>query len=95
MQQARSVAARKAHAADGFAVRRTRPAAARAEEFLARLAAFRKAPQVYRFRSYFDVLEKSLRGHRVYLVPENQSEVQIIDLQQKSHPQLLAFDEAQ
>ncbi len=78
--------------AEGYAARRTLPAQAEADEFLARLDAYRKAPMVYRFRTYFDVLEEALAGLKLYVAPDVQSEVLIIDLEEKLRPQLLEFE---
>jgi len=75
--------------ASAYAYRERTIAEADAEKFLIQLDAYRKAPQVYLHRTYFDTMEEALKGQRVYVVPVSQNEVQIIDLQEKIRTSIL------
>ncbi|MCK4283738.1 MAG: hypothetical protein KAX44_05425, partial [Candidatus Brocadiae bacterium] len=92
VEDARAQEANAIYEAEGYAARRTLPAQAEADQFLVRLDAYRKAPTVYKFRTYFDVLEGALEGLKLYLAPDVPSEVLIIDLEEKLRPQLLEFE---
>jgi regulator of protease activity HflC (stomatin/prohibitin superfamily) len=75
--------------AGGYAYREATVAEATARQFRVQLQAYRKAPRVYRFRTYFDALEGSLDRQKLFVVPVTSDEVQIIDLQEKIRTQLL------
>jgi len=64
-------------------------AKAETERFKIQLEAYEKAPDVYRFRRYFDALEELLDGHRLYIVPRSENEVLQIDMEQKSRADML------
>ena len=75
--------------ASAYAYRERTLAEADAAKFLIQLDAYRKAPQVYLHRTYFDTMEEALKDQRVYVVPVSQNEVQIIDLQEKIRTSIL------
>jgi membrane protease subunit HflK len=64
-------------------------AEAEAELFEARAEVYEKAPLVYLYRTYLDAIERAVRKQRVFVVPESENEVQIIDLQEKIRPFIL------
>ncbi|KPK65237.1 MAG: hypothetical protein AMK73_03550 [Planctomycetes bacterium SM23_32] len=80
--------------AEGYAYRESKVAKAEAEQFLAQLDAYRAAPRVYLFRTYFDTIEHAFEKQKLYVVPVTANEVQIIDLQEKIRTQLLEDFEA-
>ncbi len=56
------------------------------------LDVYQRAPLVYMFRTYFDAIEKVLQGQKVYLLPETDDEVIIIDSKEKLTPELLKLN---
>jgi hypothetical protein len=56
-------------------------AEAESDRFSVQLAAYSKAPHVYRYRKYFSAVEQVLEGQRLFILPVTKDEVQIIDLQ--------------
>jgi regulator of protease activity HflC (stomatin/prohibitin superfamily) len=64
-------------------------ATAEAEQFVTQFDAYKRAPRVYMFRTYFDILEESLPGHKVFVVPVEDHEVQVVKLEEKMSTGLL------
>ena len=85
-------AAQAVSAAKGYAEGVLKTEEANKDEFIVQLATYEKAPLVYLFRSYFESIEEALAGQTVFVVPEMQSEVNIIDMQAHLRPQLLDLD---
>jgi len=69
--------------AQAYSYRLSTMAKAEAERFRKQRLAYEKAPQVYKYRKYFSAVEQILRGHRIFVVPDANDEVQIIDLQER------------
>jgi regulator of protease activity HflC (stomatin/prohibitin superfamily) len=66
-----------------YTYRLTTVAKAERDRFEIQRQAYEKAPRVYRFRKYFTAVEDLLTGHRLYIVPIVEDEVNIIDMQEK------------
>jgi len=92
VSDAKGRAAEIAADANIYAYRLKALAEAEAERFKIQHDAYRKSPQVYRFRKYFSILEDVFEGHRLYIGPITQDEVQILDLQEKLRADMLAID---
>ncbi|MCD6417025.1 MAG: hypothetical protein J7M08_10095 [Planctomycetes bacterium] len=90
--EASASAAQTVSAAKGYAEGVLKTEEASKDEFIVQLATYEKAPLVYLFRSYFESIEEALAGQTVFVVPEMQSEVNIIDMQAHLRPQLLDLD---
>ena len=93
LENGKAEAARIANASKSYAYRVKALAKADADRFLVQLLAYRKAPNVYRYRKYVSALQKLLPGHRLYVVPVAEDEVQVIDLKEGSGSDLLRFGE--
>jgi regulator of protease activity HflC (stomatin/prohibitin superfamily) len=76
-------AARLTSEANSYRYRLETFAAAEANRFDVQLEAYRKAPEVYRYRKYFSALEEVLLKQRLFVVPTTEQEVLMMDLQEK------------
>jgi membrane protease subunit HflK len=76
--------------AQSYAFEKATLARAAAERFLGQLKAYRAAPDIYRREQRLAVLEEVLQGIRKFVVvtDQNNSEVVIVDLQEKLTPNL-------
>ncbi len=92
VQDALAYRSEQVSAAQGYATRTLENARAEKDQFLVQLNAYRKSPDVYLARSYFDAMEEVLDGQVIFVVPPVPSEVDIIDLQERLKPQLLKLD---
>jgi len=92
VNEARGKAAQVLSEAESYGYRLRKVSEAEAHRFGVRLAAYRTAPEVYRYRKYFSALEQALQGHKLLLVPDLKDEVQIIDLQHKVSSDILNID---
>ncbi|MFW6188940.1 MAG: hypothetical protein ACOC7T_00775 [Planctomycetota bacterium] len=92
VEEAKAASAEKVNEAEGYAYRLLENARAEKEKFLVQLEAYRKAPLVYEFRTYFDAVEEGLGGQKLYVLPTAAREVQIIDMKERLRPQLLDLD---
>jgi regulator of protease activity HflC (stomatin/prohibitin superfamily) len=81
--EAAGQAAEERYRAEGRASALKAVIAAERDQFLAQLAAYRQAPEVYKVRTYLDALEEALRGQNLTVVPESPVNVQILDLKQR------------
>ena len=83
VNEAKGKSAQTINEAQAYHYRLQKVSQAERDRFLVQVQAWRKAPEVYRYRSYFSAVEDVLEGHKLYIVPINKEEVQIIDLQDK------------
>jgi len=89
---ARAEAAERKYFAEGYAARLRANAVADRDQFLAQLAAYRKAKWVYKIRTYLDAVEQALSGQRLIIVPLTPTDTQVIDLKEKLRPTLIDLD---
>ena len=92
VQDALAFRSEQLSAAGGYAAKTLQNARAEKDQFLVRLEAFGKSPDVYLTRSYFDAVEEVLDRQVIYVVPPVPHEVDVIDLQERLKPQLLRLD---
>ena len=69
LPQARVEAGTKVVAAEAYKIRRKESASAEAEQFIKRLASYKKSPKVYRSRQWLETLERALGNTRKYVIP--------------------------
>ncbi|MFP4175748.1 MAG: SPFH domain-containing protein [Candidatus Brocadiia bacterium] len=75
--------------AEGYRYRLEKVSEAEKDRFDIQLDAYLRAPEVYRYRKYFTAVEDVLGGHKLLIVPINEKEVNIIDMQEKRGTDLL------
>jgi len=92
VNQAEGQAAQTVGKANSYSYELSTLAKAEADRFEIQLGAYRRAPEVYRFRKYFFALERVLEGHRLYVGPITENEVQIFDLQDKLRADILEVE---
>ncbi len=90
--QAEGQAAETKYDAEGYAAMLRATAAAERDQFLAQLEAYRRAPDVYRTRTYLDYVEQALQGQKLFVVPRTSVDVQIIDETGSVRPSILDLD---
>ncbi len=95
VQGAKAHKAERVSQAEGYSAKTLANAEAEKDQFLVQLQAYKKAPMVYRFRRYFENVERALSDQKIYVVPVTASEVDIIDMQERLRPQLLDLDVAE
>ena len=83
VSRAKGHAAAIVNRAKGYSESIVQVAQPAAERFKVQLAAYRAAPDVYRYRKYFGAMEQLLKGNRLYIVPNNKNGVMVFDLQDK------------
>ncbi|MFP4028941.1 MAG: SPFH domain-containing protein [Candidatus Brocadiia bacterium] len=88
---ARGKAAQALNDAKGYRYKLTEVSQAQEERFREQVKAYKKAPQVYRYRSYFSAIEQVLAGHRLFIVPVSEVEVPIIDMQERLSTDILSM----
>lgn len=92
LEDARGEAAQKLAASGGYSYRLRVVSEAERDRFEVQQEAFAKAPNVYRYRKYFSAIEQVLQGHRLFIVPISEKEVNIIDTQEKLGTDILDID---
>ncbi len=61
-------------------------------QFAVRRDTYEKAPAVYRYRKHFSAVEDVLAGHRLYIVPVMEKEVNIIDMKGRRPADIMDLD---
>ncbi len=89
---AKGMAAEVAGRAQSYGHRLKVVSRAESDRFAIQLAAYRKAPDVYRYRKYFSAVEEVLGGHRIFIVPILKDEVLFIDLKESLSDALMNID---
>ncbi len=92
VKDAEGEAARLLGRAQAYAYELQQVSEAEQLQFQRRLEAFRRAPDVYRARQHFSAIEDVLEGHRLYIVPVTEKEVNIIDLKGRRATDILDLD---
>ncbi len=62
------------------------------EQFQERIRVYGLSPEVYRMRQHFSTLEDVFAGHRLYIVPVTEKEVNIIDMKGKRPTDIMDID---
>ena len=83
LEAARGNAAQVLSEARSYRYRLREVSEAQRDRFVVQRNAFDKAPNVYRYRKYFSAIERVLEGHRLFIVPISEKEVNIIDTKKK------------
>ena len=75
--------------AEAYHYRQSTISEGEAERFQQNKIAYEMAPEVYKLRSFLDLLEHDIKGIKKYIVAGSSKEVLTFDLQQKIRPDLL------